>query len=373
MHGQWIGKFETPHMAGNIVIDIEPVGDKTGGHATLYPDAEIAAPPIVGYIAPFELEASPCNIVIRTNPIDRRNGTLVPWEHYSTVFPQQPIAKIVQASVGWENSEMMITWHSDLHVQGAATLKKDDMNLPSEIQSTSMDWHQFKDHASSLDNRRYVFRGQQEPWRLQSKFHRKGRYDLFRYTEKDMVTLYQSLSAHTRHVFDRTKNDENGALLHLAQHHGFPTPLIDWSYSPFVAAYFAFHKITKAEAAAANDAQRVRIFQFDATAWREEFSQFQSTAPAPLHFSILEFVAVENTRLIPQQALSGLTNIMDVERHIQAKEREAGNQYLTAFDIPINSRQMVMKELAMMGVTAGSLFPGLDGICEELSERLFPR
>jgi hypothetical protein len=30
-----------------------------------------------------------------------------------------------------------------------------------------------------------------------------------------------------------------------------------------------------------------------------------------------------------------------------------------------------MKELALMGITAGSLFPGLDGACEELRERLF--
>jgi hypothetical protein len=30
-----------------------------------------------------------------------------------------------------------------------------------------------------------------------------------------------------------------------------------------------------------------------------------------------------------------------------------------------------MKELALIGITAGSLFPGLDGACEELGERLF--
>jgi hypothetical protein len=30
-----------------------------------------------------------------------------------------------------------------------------------------------------------------------------------------------------------------------------------------------------------------------------------------------------------------------------------------------------MRELALMGITAGALFPGLDGSCEELRERLF--
>lgn len=30
-----------------------------------------------------------------------------------------------------------------------------------------------------------------------------------------------------------------------------------------------------------------------------------------------------------------------------------------------------MRELAIMGVTAGSLFPGLDGACRSLAERWF--
>jgi hypothetical protein len=30
-----------------------------------------------------------------------------------------------------------------------------------------------------------------------------------------------------------------------------------------------------------------------------------------------------------------------------------------------------MQELSMMGLTAGSLFPGFDGACEELRERNF--
>jgi hypothetical protein len=30
-----------------------------------------------------------------------------------------------------------------------------------------------------------------------------------------------------------------------------------------------------------------------------------------------------------------------------------------------------MRELGYMGITAGSLFPGIDGACEELRERNF--
>ena len=47
-------------------------------------------------------------------------------------------------------------------------------------------------------------------------------------------------------------------------------------------------------------------------------------------------------------------------------------RYLTAIDIVVKERETVMRELALMGVAAGALFPGLDGSCEELRERLFP-
>jgi len=46
-------------------------------------------------------------------------------------------------------------------------------------------------------------------------------------------------------------------------------------------------------------------------------------------------------------------------------------QFLQIIDLPLKERPLVMKELGGMGITAGSLFPGLDGTCEELRERPF--
>lgn len=87
--------------------------------------------------------------------------------------------------------------------------------------------------------------------------------------------------------------------------------------------------------------------------------------------SIAEFSAIENERLIPQQAVSMVTNIDDIESYIQEVEATNGRQYLSAFDLPVRERKHVMQELSMMGITAGSLFPGLDGACEELKARNF--
>jgi hypothetical protein len=69
--------------------------------------------------------------------------------------------------------------------------------------------------------------------------------------------------------------------------------------------------------------------------------------------------------------LSSYTTIDDIETYIISKEKETIKQYLQVIDLPLRERNNIMKELALMGITAGSLIPGLDGACEELKERFF--
>ena len=82
-------------------------------------------------------------------------------------------------------------------------------------------------------------------------------------------------------------------------------------------------------------------------------------------------MAIDNDRLIPQQAVSSVTNVDDIETHIKQIEQRTEKTYLQAIDLPLRARKDVIEELSYMGITAGSLFPGLDGACEELRERAF--
>jgi len=75
--------------------------------------------------------------------------------------------------------------------------------------------------------------------------------------------------------------------------------------------------------------------------------------------------------MIPQQAVILASNVDDVEQHIQQHEVRSNKKFLVAYDIPWSERDKIMEELAFMGVTAGALFPGLDGACEELREKNF--
>jgi hypothetical protein len=161
------------------------------------------------------------------------------------------------------------------------------------------------------------------------------------------------------------------SFFNMVQHHGYPTPLLDWTYSPYVAAFFAYRGITNEQAAKARPTDKVRILVFDQAQWRKDFNQLLQVICPTFHVSFCEFIAIENERMIPQQAASLITNIEDIESYVIAKEAEGGKKYLWAIHMPMSERRHVISELSYMGITAGSMFPGLDGACEELKERNF--
>jgi hypothetical protein len=62
-------------------------------------------------------------------------------------------------------------------------------------------------------------------------------------------TAMERMFREERHLFDQTSPDrfpsaELYPFLVYLRHHGFPSPLLDWSLSPYVAAFFAFRNLT---------------------------------------------------------------------------------------------------------------------------------
>jgi hypothetical protein len=75
--------------------------------------------------------------------------------------------------------------------------------------------------------------------------------------------------------------------------------------------------------------------------------------------------------MAPQQALLTISNVDDIEGYVAEREEARGKTYLGAIDLPAFERAQVMTELRMMGITAGSMFPGIEGVCEQLREQNF--
>jgi hypothetical protein len=306
------------------------------------------------------------------SPVDPRSRLPVSHEEFLRQYGNSiRFATYADIQGTWDEESLLLSWTTDTGMSGTARLAKSQATNRSSLVAETKTWNEYKELVAGLEEHRYLFRGQNMPWRLRTSFHRTGRAYLRRFTTVDISALHRSLSARTRHIFNLSNADENGAFYNLIQHHGYPTPLLDWTYSPYVAAFFAYRETSNEKAAPVVSADdRVRVLILDRIRWDSDFSPILMADPAVQHFSIAEFIAIENERLIPQQAVSSVTNIDDIETFIQSKESEAG-YYLRAIDLPRSERKRVMRELSTMGITAGSLFPGIDGACEELKERYF--
>jgi hypothetical protein len=182
------------------------------------------------------------------------------------------------------------------------------------------------------------------------------------------IDVNKLVSGLTQHAFDFRNEQHFLSAMHLAQHHGYPTPLLDWTWSPYVAAFFAFRNIKMGNQT--NTRKKIRIFKFDTIEWNR-LTRADKMFPFQPHVTMFEPLTFGNNRAIAQQAVTTFSNLDDVETHIQEVERRMGRTYLEIFDLPMRGRDPIMHELALMGVTAGSLFPGLDGAFESLRERNF--
>ncbi len=369
MKGQWIGKFKGS-STGIIIINVDELGTSLQGTAHLLYDD----PNLINIIVGFNtLTKNNYFKFITKNltAVDKMPGLFLSADDLKKEYPSSIMPESFEINGNWSEKSLSFLWKTNISTYGTCTLKRSEITGKSKLKSKKISWEGFKKHISSMESKRYLFRGQKEPWKLRTSFHRTGRADVQRFVKEDIQALHKHLSARTKHAFNLDIPNENGAFYNLVQHHGYPTPLLDWTYSPFVAVFFAYRNISKEEVNNANPTSKVRVLLFDQAEWKNDFIQFVHLATGRLHVSVSEFLAIENERMIPQQAASTITNIDDIENYIKTCEKANNKKYLQAFDLPLKERDKVVQELRFMGITAGSMFPGLDGACEELKDRNF--
>ena len=147
--------------------------------------------------------------------------------------------------------------------------------------------------------------------------------------------------------------------------------MLDWTYSPYIAAYFAYSSFADNAKSEADTSEKVRIFMFDASAWRTDYPQILNLTHCQPHFSLMEPMAIENPRTLPQKSVASVTNIDDIETYILQAEKRTEKKYLKVFDLPQNEYETVLSQLGLMGISPGSLFPGMEGLCAEYRQRQF--
>jgi hypothetical protein len=261
------------------------------------------------------------------------NAAFSEWDAIKRYFPEARVPVKVDLAVHCANDSLNVSWSSDHGPAQAVVLKRSMADKPSELAACAKDWEAFKTKFANVENGCLVYRGQSDRWRLRTSFHRTGRADLLSYLHYHYPIVYRHINAKTKHLFDLSKPQENAAFFSLIQHHGFPTPILDWTFSPFVAAFFAYRGVSRERILKADPGDKVRIFVFGYSTWRADLPQLGTLASSWPHISTDEFLTIENDRAMPQQAVSMITNVDDIETYILGKQSN-DKHYLYAIDLP---------------------------------------
>ena len=236
-------------------------------------------------------------------------------------------------------------------------------------------WKDYKNWISDTIKvgSQFYFRGQENPqWKLQTSFHRyssQSNITLIDYLDRIIPEVHYNVCSSENELVDISTNMGIGGFLARLQHHGFPTPLLDWSLSPYIAAYFALKDIDPAKPKVDN----VAIYIFDFKLWSQRYNPELDFRRPELFVTPFRPFANNNPRMLSQHAVTTATNIEDLEPYLvtQSQNQNQPSPYLYKVTLPISERKLIMNELSLMGISSMTMFPGLDGICSSMKEHFF--
>ncbi|RUO36936.1 hypothetical protein CWE13_08815 [Aliidiomarina shirensis] len=132
--------------------------------------------------------------------------------------------------------------------------------------------------------------------------------------------------------------------LTIAQHHGLPTRLLDWSLSPLIACFFAVFTLSKSDGA---------IYVYDIGRFKKE----EEIDSQKLE-KIVAFFPSHATRRVTAQ--SGMFTIHPTSN------MKLESKSIKKIVIPAEHKRYFMEKLVKYGIHSGTVFPELDGLSNYL-------
>jgi hypothetical protein len=204
----------------------------------------------------------------------------------------------------------------------------------------------------------WIFRGHSSCfWHLKAGAHRSAttdRDDLESLISRER-RLLNEFKRRAR-MFIQTPPSSDWEWLVLAQHFGLPTRMLDWTENPLVALYFSLRDRQEIS----NDGMLY--------AYRhgEEGIDIESTAD-PFAIQQIELIRPPHLdqRVIAQQS------VFTVEPPLIGKGGR-DKSHLKYWYVSVKHKGKIREELATLGVTESTLFPGLQSVAAEIKEKLAP-
>ena len=165
--------------------------------------------------------------------------------------------------------------------------------------------------------------------------------------------------------------------LALMEHHGAPTRLLDCTWSPFVAAFFALEQATGDSAVWALDPRRLN--QRACVVCRQPPARLDPRVPGNLMRRFYDarhsFVWIGepdlmNRRLVAQSGTFLVPSAVDRTIDEILLDDRATRGAIARIVLPAAVRDRAMRQLYSMNITLATLFPDLDGLARSLAFEL---
>ncbi len=206
--------------------------------------------------------------------------------------------------------------------------------------------------TGSFEPGRYIFRGVgSDEWTLESSFDRYAADTVLgeRQAGAERLLAYFAEQCATDEEIQLCP-DDNDERVALAQHYGLPTRALDWSESPYIAAYFAFGD--GAAKGVPHPATNVAIWALDRS---------HSVWNGSMGARVLSIRRTGNPRLLRQRGAFTYLQAPYASLESYVAACPDGGVALRKFTCSREESGAALSDLAAMGISATRLFPDLTG------------